>query len=886
MDRPSIFILFSLTLLLLIPTVAFNDVFGEKLIVSAGNTLNSQFSAIDKVTGLENQIFDVGSDGFIGGLAFTADGKLIASASDESSQGDSGVNLVSFLINQGEPYTVLDGFGFADFFSCEDLSNGIHGILCSVKNPVSNLVEIIKIDLDSEQVIVIGATTISGDSQGNGLSVSSDGIIYFSNQIGLYTIDSLTASETLVGTWTFPSGLNFCKPGTMSYSSNEKLYASFECQGVFYLAEIDPLNANLNSFVPITRNTNLSNLPLNMGTDAIVFSSIDFDFLTGFSYGTIQSGFDSISVSGNPQTGLEISSDGNSFVLVCDNTSLSTDTDDRVNVTCHDTTIKILSGTVETIFEADDGSVFTTSLSIGDIVIFDSETSTITNNGINPISIIVDGEVVIILPGESTSLFTPVDHYLGYSAKTVTRHNDDDDDDDDEDRYSKYKKYMKYFKEHHHDKYSKFAKYMKYFKDNHSEKHSKYFKYAKYYYEKYHDDDLPKHHDKIVISLVDEFEDSKYEVKKLKSLYNPVDKNNEGLQDAESHLVEYDIKKSKGESKFKGSKNILVTNQFGELTVDIKKAKTLLVPSAKSHDSTPSELEDIAINHFKCYDAKVSKHTPKFEKRNVDLNDQFGSLTMTVYKEKALCVPVDKNSEGIIDDENYLLCYDLKKIKGEPKFHKVNVFTNNQFGPEEIKAEKPKRLCVPSTIPSDEPEPDTAPVLSLLGTNPQSVIQNESYVESGATCLDSPDGNISANVVILGTVDVTTIGSYQITYDCTDSTGNDATQVTRTVDILSGATLTVNVTTSDSSSDTFNVKIDGLTPQPVQAITTGIPFGPVPIIPDTVIYTIIQLPPPVGYITGTTSCMIDSVPVGSSFMASSGDDVICTASFTAGNGGG
>ena len=28
--------------------------------------------------------------------------------------------------------------------------------------------------------------------------------------------------------WTFPSGLNFCKPGTMSYSSNEKLYASFE----------------------------------------------------------------------------------------------------------------------------------------------------------------------------------------------------------------------------------------------------------------------------------------------------------------------------------------------------------------------------------------------------------------------------------------------------------------------------------------------------------------------------------------------------------------------------------------------------------------------------------------------------------------------------------
>ena len=806
-------------------------------------------------------------------------------------------------------------------------------MLCTVKNPILDIIQIVKIDLDAEQIIAIGDTTISGDTQGNGISVSSDGIIYFNNQIGLYTIDPITASETLVGTWSFPPGLNFCKPGTMSHSSNEKLYSSFNCQGVVYLAEIDASNANLNSFVPIIRNTNLSNLPIDMATDAIVFSSFDFDFLTGSSYGTIESGFDSISVSGSPQNGLEITSDANSFVLVCDNTSLSTDTDDRVNVTCNDTTIKILSGTVETIFEADDGSEYTTTLSIGDIVIFDSETSTITNNGINPISVIVDGAVVVIPPGESTSLFIPVDHYLGYSAKTITRHNDDDNNDDDNndddnndddnnDRYSKYEKYMKYFKEHHHDKYSKFVKYLKHFKDNNSEKYSKYFKYAKYYYEKYHHDDdsnnqnnilaqkwtltnsgeikselngfcldveganpnnganvimwpchgednqkwtltnsgeikselngfcldveganpnnganvimWPCHGednqkwtlldsnqissnlndkclsiedakkykkanvemltcnagssgntDKSEVLLNDRFEgESKYQVKKIRQLYNPVDKNNEGISDEESHLVEYQIKKIKGESKFKGVKNIPITNQFGDFTVDIKKAYNLLVPSAKSHDSVPSELDEISINHFKCYNAKESKGTPKFEKRNVDLTDQFGSLTMTVYKLSTLCSPVDKNNEGVVNDENYLMCYDLKKIKGEPKFNKVKVFTNNQFGSEKLQADKPKRLCVPSEIISDDPVPDTMPVLSLLGTNPQSVIQNEPYVESGATCLDSPDGNISDNIVITGTVDVSTIGSYQIIYDCTDSSGNDAVQVTRTVNVV------------------------------------------------------------------------------------------------------
>ncbi len=42
--------------------------------------------------------------------------------------------------------------------------------------------------------------------------------------------------------------------------------------------------------------------------------------------------------------------------------------------------------------------------------------------------------------------------------------------------------------------------------------------------------------------------------------------------------------------------------------------------------------------------------------------------------------------------------YDLKKIKGEPKFKKIKVFINNQFGPEKLVAEKQKRLCVPSTL--------------------------------------------------------------------------------------------------------------------------------------------------------------------------------------------
>jgi len=61
-----------------------------------------------------------------------------------------------------------------------------------------------------------------------------------------------------------------------------------------------------------------------------------------------------------------------------------------------------------------------------------------------------------------------------------------------------------------------------------------------------------------------------------------------------------------------------------------------------------------------------------------------------------LCTPVDKNGEGIVDEENHLMCYDIKKLKDDPKFEKLSVFTNNQFGPEDLEVKKQKQLCVPS----------------------------------------------------------------------------------------------------------------------------------------------------------------------------------------------
>ena len=99
-------------LFLLIPGFVLGDVFAEKLLVSAGKDVNAQFSYIDRTTGVETQILDMGANGFLSGIAFSSDGQLIVSGSDESSQGDPGIAQVSFLINDGEPFSIIDSLGF------------------------------------------------------------------------------------------------------------------------------------------------------------------------------------------------------------------------------------------------------------------------------------------------------------------------------------------------------------------------------------------------------------------------------------------------------------------------------------------------------------------------------------------------------------------------------------------------------------------------------------------------------------------------------------------------------------------------------------------------------------------------------------------------------
>src|SRR5690606_10543228 len=79
----------------------------------------------------------------------------------------------------------------------------------------------------------------------------------------------------------------------------------------------------------------------------------------------------------------------------------------------------------------------------------------------------------------------------------------------------------------------------------------------------------------------------------------------------------------------------------------------------------------------------------------------------------------------------------------------------------------------------------TVPTITLLGANPQIIEACGTYTELGANANDPCFGTLSGSIVIdASAVNTAVVGSYAVTYNVTDANGNNAAQVTRTVNVV------------------------------------------------------------------------------------------------------
>ena len=75
-----------------------------------------------------------------------------------------------------------------------------------------------------------------------------------------------------------------------------------------------------------------------------------------------------------------------------------------------------------------------------------------------------------------------------------------------------------------------------------------------------------------------------------------------------------------------------------------------------------------------------------------------------------------------------------------------------------------------------------APQITLLGNASLTVNVGDTFIDPGATAIDNVDGDLSAAIVVSGSVDTALPGSYNLVYSVSDQAGNSAS-VTRSVQV-------------------------------------------------------------------------------------------------------
>lgn len=161
---------------------------------------------------------------------------------------------------------------------------------------------------------------------------------------------------------------------------------------------------------------------------------------------------------------------------------------------------------------------------------------------------------------------------------------------------------------------------------------------------------------------------------------NPVSLNLQGILDPLAHHVWYHfVPLLQDQTRYW----VKVQNQFVENELVLGPAQYLLVPANKNDEGFPENLD-----HYKAYPV-ISGYGIG---QNVNLVDQFLDEDELVLYPKWFCNPVDKNGEGIINDVDHLVFYELYYMTELNQL----ITAQDQFGYYDILIEQSYWLGVPS----------------------------------------------------------------------------------------------------------------------------------------------------------------------------------------------
>jgi hypothetical protein len=204
------------------------------------------------------------------------------------------------------------------------------------------------------------------------------------------------------------------------------------------------------------------------------------------------------------------------------------------------------------------------------------------------------------------------------------------------------------------------------------------------------------------VTLSDQFDTGTYQSfhKQVLAICTPADKNDEGVDNPLVHLKVYRV-----QGPHLRRTGVEVTNQFGTFLFDTRGTESLMVPAAKTiaPDPAPQPPDPAThqVDHYRCVRIRPSAGSaPLPAGLTVTVEDQFGTRQAAIKRATKLCVPTDKNGEGIERPDLHLTCY---KITPTPETVVTGVQIADQFGNDVHRLNGEDELCLPSTkrLPQD-----------------------------------------------------------------------------------------------------------------------------------------------------------------------------------------
>ncbi len=218
----------------------------------------------------------------------------------------------------------------------------------------------------------------------------------------------------------------------------------------------------------------------------------------------------------------------------------------------------------------------------------------------------------------------------------------------------------------------------------------------------YEVDDHPA--DGPAVQLENRFGASSATLGELKRLCDPATKNGEDptAPGHPDHLIGYTV--ADMVPRFPGATGEVVVNQFGVLAVDLSRPNFFLVPASESRTAPPLPPNPAGVDHFTCYRVRATH----VRLSGIQVVDELGTFTVDVKRPSHLCVPTDKNGEGILDSIDQLLCYQVRTKRPRVRLSGPHFFST-QFGAPSLafaagsrdKVTRLRELCVPSQASSN-----------------------------------------------------------------------------------------------------------------------------------------------------------------------------------------